>query len=78
MEQTVALDRDFLSGLGTVLAMLAFIGICLWAYSSRNKARFEEAALLPFADEDISKLDDRDGDAHVAAAERIETNQHDG
>ncbi len=31
--------------------MLAFIAVCLWAYRGRNKERFEEAALLPFADD---------------------------
>jgi cytochrome c oxidase cbb3-type subunit 4 len=39
------------SGIGTILALVAFIGICIWAYSGRNKARFDEAANLPFADE---------------------------
>ncbi|MBS0315832.1 MAG: cbb3-type cytochrome c oxidase subunit 3 [Proteobacteria bacterium] len=32
----------------TVLSMLFFIGICFWAYSRRNRARFDEAAELPF------------------------------
>jgi cytochrome c oxidase cbb3-type subunit IV len=34
----------------TVLSFVAFIGIVAWAVSRRNAARFEEAALLPFAD----------------------------
>ncbi|MBQ0721408.1 MAG: cbb3-type cytochrome c oxidase subunit 3 [Gammaproteobacteria bacterium] len=45
------MDQGTLEGIGTLLAMLAFISVCVWAYSSRNKARFDEAALLPFADE---------------------------
>jgi len=45
------MDQGTLEGIGTVLAMLAFIGVCVWAYSARNKARFDEAAMLPFADE---------------------------
>lgn len=40
-----------LNGIGTVLAFAAFIAICLWAYSPKQKKRFEEAALLPFDDE---------------------------
>ena len=35
----------------TVVSMLTFVGIALWAWSHRNQARFDEAAELPFADE---------------------------
>lgn len=78
MEQTVVFDRGFLAGLGTVLAMLAFVGICLWAYSGRNKARFKEAALLPFADEERSLESDGDGDSHLETPGKTETSQRDG
>ena len=36
----------------TVLGFLCFLGICAWAYSSHAKAGFEEAARLPFSDDD--------------------------
>jgi len=36
----------------TVLLFAAFIGIVAWAYSRGNRARFDEAAQLPFADEE--------------------------
>ena len=36
----------------TVVLMIAFIGIVIWAYSKRRKKSFDEAANLPFADED--------------------------
>lgn len=39
----------------TVLLFLAFLGIVYWAYSSRQKERFDEAANLPFADEDMQQ-----------------------
>jgi cytochrome c oxidase cbb3-type subunit 4 len=32
--------------------MLTFIGIVLWAYSARRKNDFDEAAMLPFNEED--------------------------
>jgi len=35
----------------TLLSFAAFIGIVVWAWSRRNKPRFDEAAMLPFADE---------------------------
>lgn len=36
----------------TVLSFLSFIGIVWWAYSARRRGEFEEAAKLPFADEE--------------------------
>lgn len=36
----------------TVLSFASFVGIALWAYSGHNKARFDEAARLPFADDE--------------------------
>jgi cytochrome c oxidase cbb3-type subunit 4 len=43
---------DVLRGLGTILALIAFCGICLWVYSGKRKAGFDAAAQLPFADDD--------------------------
>lgn len=40
-------------GVGTLLAFIAFIGVCVWAWSDKRKARFDEAAQLPFADEHL-------------------------
>ena len=37
----------------TLICMMTFIGIIVWAYSSRRKQDFEEAAMLPFADEEL-------------------------
>jgi cytochrome c oxidase cbb3-type subunit 4 len=36
----------------TVIALLAFLGICFWAYSSRRKHKFDEEAKSIFADPD--------------------------
>lgn len=38
----------------TVIVTILFIGIALWAWSSKNKARFEEAARIPLEDDDAS------------------------
>ena len=35
----------------TVVVMLIFIGIVIWAYSSKRKERFDEAARLPLEDD---------------------------
>ena len=53
------MDIGTLRGLGTVLVFVAFVGVVLWAYSSKRKKGFDEAANLPFADEpDTNKRDD--------------------
>ena len=36
----------------TVILLILFVGIIFWAYSKRRKKSFDEAANLPFADED--------------------------
>jgi cytochrome c oxidase cbb3-type subunit 4 len=35
----------------TVLSMLVFFGIIGWAYARRNRTQFDEAAQLPFLDD---------------------------
>ena len=49
-----------LRGLGTILVCVAFIAIVLWAYSSKRKQSFDEAANLPFADEPDAKKRDEE------------------
>lgn len=44
--------NDFRS-LITVLALLCFVGIVVWAYSKQAKSGFDEAARLPFSDDDL-------------------------
>jgi cytochrome c oxidase cbb3-type subunit 4 len=48
----------------TVLTFLSFLGIVAWAYSSRRRVAFEEAANAPFA------LPDDDGASIGTEAER--------
>jgi len=44
------MDYSTLQGLSTVFMMLAFIGICWWAFGPSRKKQFDEAANLPFTD----------------------------
>ncbi len=37
----------------TVVSFVVFLLIVWWAYSGRQKQRFDEAANLPFADDDM-------------------------
>jgi|COG998Drversion2_1049125.scaffolds.fasta_scaffold754577_2 cytochrome c oxidase cbb3-type subunit 4 len=45
------MDINDLRGFTTLATMLTFLGICWWAYRSRNRQRFEDDAMLPFRDE---------------------------
>ncbi|WP_341937704.1 cbb3-type cytochrome oxidase subunit 3 [Marinimicrobium sp. C2-29] len=46
------MDSGTLGAISTVLVAIAFAGVCWWAFSPRRKKRFDDAANLPFADED--------------------------
>ena len=46
------MDLNFVRIAWTVLTFAVFVAIVIWAYSGRAKAGFEQAARLPFADEE--------------------------
>lgn len=48
---TFLTDVGTIRGIGTAVVFIAFIGVVLWAYSSKRKSSFDEAANLPFADD---------------------------
>ena len=45
------MDIGMIRGIGTTVVFIAFIGVVLWAYNSKRKSSFDEAANLPFADD---------------------------
>ncbi|MCB1688374.1 MAG: cbb3-type cytochrome c oxidase subunit 3 [Halioglobus sp.] len=49
------MDINDLRGLSTAFLMFAFIGLCFWAYSKNRKKSFDDAANLPFADEELNQ-----------------------
>lgn len=52
------MDINDLRSIVTVISLLTFLGIVWWAYGLKaNKKRFEEAANLPFADEDEDRAE---------------------
>ena len=42
------MDINLLRSIVTALSLAVFIVIVIWAWSSRNRASFDEAAQLPF------------------------------
>jgi cytochrome c oxidase cbb3-type subunit 4 len=60
------MDSATVGAISTVLVTIAFFGVCFWAFSPKLKKRFEEDAMLPFADDkpdtkqpDNQQTDDR-------------------
>ena len=43
--------NGLLSGISTLLAMLAFIGTIIWAYSCRRNSEFEALSRLPLEED---------------------------
>ncbi len=48
------MDYGTLQGIITLIVMLTFVGIFAWAYSSRRKKEFDDAANLVFSDDEIN------------------------
>lgn len=45
------MDLNDLRSVATVLLLLAFIGIAVWAWSARRKSDFDDAARVPLLDD---------------------------
>ncbi|MBA1146863.1 cbb3-type cytochrome c oxidase subunit 3 [Ectothiorhodospiraceae bacterium WFHF3C12] len=59
------MDLGTLSGLVTLALMIIFIGIVIWAYSSKRKKDFDEAARLPLdAEQNNTSESEREGKGH--------------
>jgi len=46
-----AINFTVVSSIVTVVSLFVFVGILYWAFSGKNKARFEELARLPIENE---------------------------
>lgn len=49
------MDVNDLRTIITTTSFIIFLGIVYWAYSGRQKSRFDEAANLPFADDEMQE-----------------------
>ncbi len=49
------MDINDLRGISTAFTLLAFVGLVIWAYGRKQKQPFDEAANLPFADDEMNK-----------------------
>jgi len=46
------MDINVLRGIITAVSLLVFLGIVAWAWSGRQRKRFDEASRLPFNERD--------------------------
>jgi cytochrome c oxidase cbb3-type subunit IV len=52
-------DINLLRTLVTVIAFAVYVGIVFWAYAPLRASRFDTAAQLPFADDDLPGVSQR-------------------
>lgn len=52
-----------INGIMTGVLLLVFLGICAWAYSSRNQDKFDQMSKLPLEDEvfEADKTEHKEG-----------------
>lgn len=48
------MDSGTYHGLFTLVLMLILVAIFFWSWSKHNKQRFDDAANLPFADDELA------------------------
>lgn len=54
------MDQGIIGSIFTVVVFVSFIGVVWWAFSKRNKDRFDEAANLVFDDEEKQNRDNQE------------------
>lgn len=60
------MDMNDLRSIVTVVSFMTFLGIVWWAYGVKtNRQRFEEAANLPFSDEEQELIETGRVDSHA-------------
>ena len=56
--------RGIFHGIITVIALLVFIGLCVWAFYPRNKKGFEKDAKIPFNEDSVDSKDSDNKEAN--------------
>lgn len=42
------MDMGTIRGIGTLVLLMSFVVLCVWAWMPKQRRRFDEAAMLPF------------------------------
>ena len=48
------MDFSLIQSIWTIVVMVLFVGIVIWAWSGKRKSRFDEAANIPFIEDDMT------------------------
>lgn len=48
----MSIDLNMLRSIVTLVSLALFVGLVVWTWSRRRKSSFDEAAQLPFMDDD--------------------------
>lgn len=64
------MDLPTLRGLSTLVLMIAFVGVVIWAWSGKRRKDFAEAARLPLDDDSQPDGGDRTGKTRNGAGEK--------
>lgn len=51
------MDAGTFRGIATLVALLGFLAVAWWAWSGRQKQRFEAAARLPLEEDHVNRED---------------------
>ncbi len=52
------MDYSLIQAVWTIVVMVVFVGIVIWAYSGKRRQRFEEAAQIPFSDDEPASIEE--------------------
>jgi len=51
------MDYSLIQSIWTIVVMVTFVGIVIWAWSGKRKQQFDEAARLPFSEDELPSRD---------------------
>ena len=50
------MNFGLLLGIWTIIVMILFFGIVIWAWSNKRKKEFEDAAMIPFREDNNENI----------------------
>ena len=55
------MNDSLIQSIWTLVVLVLFVGIVIWAWSSKRKKQFDEAARLPLDDDHLEKTERNNG-----------------
>ena len=59
------MDYSLIQSIWTLVVLVLFVGIVIWAWSGKRKKRFDEAANIPFEEDDMRSVDKTKENKHA-------------